>query len=73
MDNLERFLHLASPAYPHQIKAGLAHVQFETIHLFLHGNGRVSRLLITLLLCSSGVLKEPVLYLRRPISDYSRK
>ncbi len=48
---------------PVLVRAGLAHVQFETIHPFLDGNGRVGRLLITFLLCHAGVLREPLLYL----------
>ena len=60
--NLERFLH-ADDALPLLIKIGLAHAQFETIHPFLDGNGRVGRLLITFLLCEREVLQKPVLYL----------
>jgi len=59
----ERFLHGTDDGLPAVIKAGLAHVQFETIHPFLDGNGRVGRLLITFLLCHAGVLHEPLLYL----------
>lgn len=59
MGDLETFLHSDTPAV---IKAALAHVQFETIHPFLDGNGRIGRLLITLLLCNEGVLREPLLY-----------
>jgi Fic family protein len=63
LDAFETFLHADLPAMPMLIRAGLAHVQFETIHPFLDGNGRLGRLLITLLLCEAGVLKEPLLYL----------
>jgi Fic family protein len=63
LDALERFLHSEDPALPPLIRAGLAHVQFETIHPFLDGNGRLGRLLITLILCEAGVLREPILYL----------
>ena len=61
MGNLELFLHdkRISPL----VKAALAHVQFETIHPFLDGNGRLGRLLITLILCDQNILKEPMLYL----------
>jgi Fic family protein len=62
MSDLERFLHV-DDGLPVVIRAALAHVQFETIHPFLDGNGRVGRLLITLLLCHAGVLREPLLYL----------
>ena len=61
MSDLERFLHDASA--PILVKAALAHAQFETIHPFLDGNGRVGRLLITLLLTSERVLQQPLLYL----------
>lgn len=63
MASLERFLHGDPVATPTLLKAALAHVQFETIHPFLDGNGRLGRLLITLLLCAEGALKEPILYL----------
>jgi len=63
MSRLERFLHGDPVATPTLLKAALAHVQFETIHPFLDGNGRLGRLLISLLLCAEGVLREPVLYL----------
>ena len=59
MSDLERFLHSDNPTL---LKAALAHLQFETIHPFLDGNGRVGRLLITLLLCHDGTLREPLLY-----------
>lgn len=63
LDSFETFLHVEAPQLPPLIKAGLAHVQFETIHPFLDGNGRLGRLLITLMLCESGALREPTLYL----------
>ena len=63
MAALERFLHARDDSLPILIRAALAHAQFETIHPFQDGNGRVGRLLITLLLCKTGMLKEPLLYL----------
>ncbi len=63
MTALERFLHAEDDGLPVLLRAGIAHVQFENIHPFLDGNGRVGRLLITLLLCHAGVLKQPLLYL----------
>ena len=63
MSSLERFLHAREDGLPILVRAGLAHVQFETIHPFLDGNGRVGRLLMTLLLCHAGVLRQPLLYL----------
>jgi Fic family protein len=63
MGKLELFLHDQPEPTPVLLKAALAHVQLETIHPFLDGNGRLGRLMITLLLCSEKVLKEPMLYL----------
>lgn len=63
MAALERFIHATDDGLPILVKAGLAHAQFETIHPFLDGNGRLGRLLITLLLCDGGLLREPLLYL----------
>ena len=60
---LEGFLHEQRRDLPILVKAGLVHVQFETIHPFLDGNGRLGRLLVTLLLCVEGAMREPLLYL----------
>lgn len=70
----EQFLHMPPGQMPSLVKAALAHVQFETIHPFSDGNGRLGRLLITLILCNEGVLREPSLYLslyfKRRRADY---
>jgi len=63
MGQLEMFLHQEAPSLPLLIRAGLVHAQFESIHPFLDGNGRVGRLLITFMLCAEDVLREPILYL----------
>jgi Fic family protein len=76
MGALDKFLHNDPVATRPLLKAALAHVQFETIHPFLDGNGRLGRLLITFLLCAEGVLRQPLLYLslhfKRHRDDYYR-
>jgi cell filamentation protein, protein adenylyltransferase len=62
LGRFEQFLHDEKHKLPVLVEAGLVHVQFESIHPFLDGNGRVGRLLITLLLCAKGALTEPLLY-----------
>jgi Fic family protein len=63
MAALERFIHDRGSGYPTLLRAALAHVQFETIHPFLDGNGRMGRLLVAFMLHSGGMLSKPLLYL----------
>ena len=69
LDNLERFIHNRD-VYPLLIQCGLVHAQFETIHPFLDGNGRVGRLLITFMLCERKVLLRPLLYLSHYLKSH---
>lgn len=73
MSDLEKFLHARDDKLPLLIRAGLVHHQFETVHPFLDGNGRLGRLLITLLLCSEGILSEPILYLSLYFKTHRRE
>ena len=63
MAALERFVNARDDGVPALLRAGLAHGQLETIHPFLDGNGRLGRMLVTLMLCDAGILREPLLYL----------
>ena len=77
MAALERYIHAPESPYPALIDAALVHVQFETIHPFLDGNGRIGRLLIALMLQEKQVLREPLLYLslffKRHRAEYYRR
>lgn len=73
MGQLELFLHDRPSQTPVLLKAALAHVQFETIHPFLDGNGRLGRLLITLILCEHGLLNKPMLYLSLYFKTYRKQ
>lgn len=70
MGELELFLHDEKHILPTLVKAALVHVQFETIHPFLDGNGRLGRLLITFILCVEGLLNKPLLYLSLYFKTY---
>lgn len=70
MGDLEKFIHNDEIGLPLLVKAGLIHVQFESIHPFLDGNGRLGRLLVTFLLCAQEAMKAPLLYLSLYLKTY---
>ena len=71
LHHFERYLH-QDEKLPDLVKVGFVHAQFETIHPFLDGNGRIGRLLITFLLCQTGVLKRPLLYLSQYLTKHKQ-
>ena len=71
--DLERFIHAPRPALPPLVRIALVHVQFETIHPFLDGNGRIGRLLIAALLEQWGLLPEPLMYLSGYLKQHQRE
>ncbi len=73
MSALEKFLHDLPEKTSALVKTALAHVQFETIHPFWDGNGRVGRLLITLILCNEGILRQPLLYLSLYLKQHRKR
>lgn len=73
LSDFERFLHDETLPYPTLVRAALAHVQFETIHPFLDGNGRIGRLLIAFILHHEGVLQRPLLYLSLYFKQHRRE
>lgn len=73
LDNFEKFIHDEKTQLPALIKAAIVHAQFETIHPFLDGNGRLGRLLITFILYHEGILKEPLLYLSLYLKSHKQR